>query len=217
VHVLKKIPVVVEELADECELEVQETTPSDPTKQGCESPELEFRMMIHPRQVFTARMMNDKYVDDLSELPRAISFSCELRFGKHKRTQCAPAADGQHTHRRRLAASTSREHVAVREIKTKNCREWAAEKRNPTSEAHYDGTFPTTSRTTTNDNGIRQLTAEIWDQGKTRTDADLLRARQRELWSIIIMDKENAKGKREGGENTPNALCVGTRHANTST
>jgi hypothetical protein len=36
----------------------------------------------------------------------------------------------------------------------------------PTSEAHYDGTFPTTSRTTTNDNGIRQLTAEIWDQGK---------------------------------------------------
>jgi hypothetical protein len=51
-------------------------------------------------------------------------------------------------------------------LKTKNCREWAAEKRNPTSEAHYDGTFPTTSRTTTNDNGIRQLTAEIWDQGK---------------------------------------------------
>jgi hypothetical protein len=30
------------------------------------------------------------------------------------------------------------EHVAVRGIKTKNCREWAAEKRNPTSEAHYD-------------------------------------------------------------------------------
>jgi hypothetical protein len=37
-------------------------------------------------------------------------------------------------------------------------------KTNPTSEAHYDGTFPTTSRTTTNANGIRQLTAEIWDQ-----------------------------------------------------
>jgi hypothetical protein len=30
-----------------------------------------------------------------------------------------------------------------------------------------------------------------------------------ELWT-----KKNAKGKREGGENTPNALCVGTRHAN---
>jgi hypothetical protein len=28
----------------------------------CQSPELEFRMMIHPRQVFTARMMNDKWM-----------------------------------------------------------------------------------------------------------------------------------------------------------
>jgi hypothetical protein len=41
------------------------------------------------------------------ELPRAISFSCELRFGKHKRTECAPAADRQHTHRRRLAQKTA--------------------------------------------------------------------------------------------------------------
>jgi hypothetical protein len=37
--------------------------------------------------------------DKVSELPRAISFSCELRFGKHKRTQCAPAADRQHSRR----------------------------------------------------------------------------------------------------------------------
>jgi hypothetical protein len=43
----------------------------------------------------------------------------------------------------------------------------------------------------------------------TRTDADLLRAR---LYGNY--GQRNAKGKREGGENTPNALCVGTRHAN---
>jgi hypothetical protein len=43
----------------------------------------------------------------------------------------------------------------------------------------------------------------------TRTDADLLRARRNGNYG-----QRNAKGKREGGENTPNALCVGTRHAN---
>jgi hypothetical protein len=53
-----------------------------------------------------------------SQLPRAISFSCGLRFGKHKRTQCAPEADRQHTHRRRLAASTS----TLRELWTKKCK-----------------------------------------------------------------------------------------------
>jgi hypothetical protein len=44
----------------------------------------------------------------------------------------------------------------------------------------------------------------------TRTDADLLRARR----FYGNYGQRNAKGKREGGENTPNALCVGTRHAN---
>jgi hypothetical protein len=34
-----------------------------------------------------------------------MSFRVPFR-GKHKRTQCAPAADRQHTHRRRLAAQT---------------------------------------------------------------------------------------------------------------
>jgi hypothetical protein len=68
---------------------------------------------------------------------------------------------------------------------TKNCREWAAEKRNPTSEAHYDGTFPTTSRTTTNDNGIRQLTAEIWDQGKCPSDAERTTLSHRWAWREV--------------------------------
>jgi hypothetical protein len=51
------------------------------------------------------------------------------------------------------------------EIAKRHDGEWAAEKRNPTSEAHYDGTFPTTSRTTTNDNGIGQLTAAAHKRG----------------------------------------------------
>jgi hypothetical protein len=70
---------------------------------------------------------------------------------------------------------------------TKNCREWAAEKRNPTSEAHYDGTFPTTSRTTTNDNGIRQLTAEIWDQGKRSGVQPDSRASR--FWTNLVPDQ----------------------------
>jgi hypothetical protein len=59
-----------------------------------------------------------------------------------------------------------------------------------------------------------------------KTQAHIMRASRRptthaqtqtccEHFFTGIMDKEiHAKGKREGGENTPNALCVGTRHAN---
>jgi hypothetical protein len=57
------------------------------------------------------------------------------------------------------------EHVAVG-IRTKKLPRMGGRKTKPHERS--DGTFPTTSRTTTNDNGIRQITAEIWDQGKRR-------------------------------------------------
>jgi hypothetical protein len=74
----------------------------------------------------------------LVELPRAISFSCELRFGKHKRTQCAPAADRQHTHRRRLAASTYKKLPRMGGRKTKPHERSTLRRHLPNNESHND-------------------------------------------------------------------------------
>jgi hypothetical protein len=64
------------------------------------------------------------FMDEWTMGERLISFSCGLRFRKHMRTSRGPTTHAESQTRRTAW------------YKNKKCREWAAEKRNPTSEAH---------------------------------------------------------------------------------